>query len=109
MLSLRSLVPTIVVLASSAQAQVEHVTGFSVRDLPLPKASKAWGGLDRLPEGDLDLFRVTSEWEESNVTWVNRLASTPWLKRGTDYNPSVVATKHVSGTSDYVFDITQLV
>lgn len=61
--------------------------------------------------GELNVYRVTEEWSESNATWNNRDAGTAWTTAGGAYNTTLVATSTVAdgytGTVD--LDITALV
>jgi hypothetical protein len=70
---------------------------------------KVCAGNNCLPEGELDIYRITAEWEESQATWQNRLSGIAWSSQGSDFAPGMAATQHVSGTGNYSFDITPVV
>ena len=75
---------------------------------------KVCAGKNCLPEGDLDLYRVTAAWKESEATWSRRMKGKNWKKPGSDHDATRVATQHVINTSrfekvDYTYDVTALV
>lgn len=49
--------------------------------------------------GSYEAHRVTSLWQESVVTWNNRLATTPWTTAGGDFNATSTAAVTINGSS----------
>jgi hypothetical protein len=70
---------------------------------------KVCAGGNCLAEDELDLFRVTSKWDETAATWIKRLPNASWTKPGSDYDPIRVGSVHISSTNKYQIDLTQLV
>ena len=54
---------------------------------------------------EFDLFEVTSEWFEAEVTWNNRFSGIPWSTPGGDYSGETVATMTAAG-EDFPIDMS---
>jgi len=57
---------------------------------------------------DLNVHRVSNEWEETDVTWNDRIAGIPWTKPGGDYDEDPIVHHVVSSTGMLEIDITSL-
>jgi endonuclease/exonuclease/phosphatase family metal-dependent hydrolase len=62
------------------------------------------------PSRKMDVYQVTSSWEEPDVTWTNRKSGTPWVTAGGDYGTRIseAAVGNAVGTR-VSFDVTPLV
>jgi len=86
----------------------KNVKIFSA-NLVIHLKKKVCAGGNCLAEDELDIFRLTSAWDESKVTWISRLAGTSWKTLGSDFDSALVASKHVNSIGNYEFEVTDLV
>ncbi len=73
-----------------------------------------WGQSSSPSYGEyLELYRLTSDWAEDEVTWNNALTSQAWTTAGGDYDPIMVGQTEIAGGADHDFfpeiDLTELV
>lgn len=73
-----------------------------------------WGQSSSPAYGEyLELYRLTADWAEDEVTWNNSLTAQAWTTAGGDYDPVMVGQTEIAGGSDHDFfpemDVTELV
>jgi len=56
------------------------------------------------------VYAITAAWDESQVTWDDRLTGTPWGSAGGDYNPHAIDQRTLDNTPSWrTWNVTQLV
>jgi hypothetical protein len=63
--------------------------------LKLNKTGGDVGGID------VDVHRVTADWDSLEATWEERLSGSPWLVLGGDHDTPVLATTNVTTDAEY--------